>query len=302
MGRRPAIWVLALFIGVVSATFVFGAGTAGETSLRDGSILTGVDGKLARPESGERSTWSPDRCFFEFDSDVNDGHGCVKAGASLELLPSTTLEKMIVDAERRSGNNYRLWARVTKYKGRNFVFPTYFLALGEMSAPGAAKLQESQQQETKPEEKGTVEPAINEPNDVLSIPQEIIEKLKTRRIVRTERFGESPRAIKDVGKEAPGEAKRRKLKRDSMLADRIGFIGKSRGEVGFVLNALGRNDRQVWFGLLPCEALERAEGEQSKEVERLRFKVAGIVTEYKGRRYLLLQKAVRVYSHGNFGR
>ena len=33
----------------------------------------------------------------------------------------------------------------------------------------------------------------------------------------------------------------------------------------------------------------------------MRFNVAGILTRYKGQQYLLLQKATRIYSYGNFG-
>lgn len=70
----------------------------------------------------------------------------------------------------------------------------------------------------------------------------------------------------------------------------------------FVLDALGRNVRPVSLRLLPCEALELAELAQSVIPEPVRFKIAGIVTKYKGEKYLLLQKATRIYSHGNFAR
>jgi hypothetical protein len=36
--------------------------------------------------------------------------------------------------------------------------------------------------------------------------------------------------------------------------------------------------------------------------EPVRFKIAGVVTKYKGEKYLLLQKATRIYGHGNFAR
>jgi hypothetical protein len=34
----------------------------------------------------------------------------------------------------------------------------------------------------------------------------------------------------------------------------------------------------------------------------MRFNVAGLVTEFQGRKYLLLQRAFVVYNYGNFGR
>ena len=90
------------------------------------------------------------------------------------------------------------------------------------------------------------------------------------------------------------------LKQDFILADRTGFILESSQESQLVLDALGRNIGQLSFELLACETLERAERKQSAELEQVRFKTAGIVTQYKGRHYLLLQRARRAYSHGNF--
>jgi hypothetical protein len=93
------------------------------------------------------------------------------------------------------------------------------------------------------------------------------------------------------------------LERDSILADRSAFLVKNKdGRLIFVLDSLGRNVRPVSLRLLPCEALELAEVAQSAIPEPVRFKIAGTVTEYKGEKYLLLQKATRVYSHGNFAR
>jgi hypothetical protein len=48
--------------------------------------------------------------------------------------------------------------------------------------------------------------------------------------------------------------------------------------------------------------LELAEQRQSAVPVPVRFKIAGIMTKYKGENYLLLQKATRIYSHQNFDR
>ncbi|MBA7686384.1 hypothetical protein ES703_94828 [subsurface metagenome] len=179
-----------------------GAGTARKTPLRDGFVLTGVDGKLTGTDSND--IWFQDsnegsrRWFFEFDSDIGDDKAVVKAGTSLELLPSAALEKMTADMEKRSavspvrsklpktaavpsvqtsnGVSYRLWGRVTKYKGRNFIFPIYFLPLGETKKPLPSTSQKSREK---------TGPALNDPNDVLTIPKEILNKLTTRKIIRS---------------------------------------------------------------------------------------------------------------------
>lgn len=290
MSRKLSI----LAIGLFTSTVVFGAGTSGKYILLDGFVLAGVDGNL---------TGKDDRWFFEFDSDVSDDRGVVKAGAVIELLPSAALEKMTLDVEERLDVSYRLWGGVTKYKGRNFIFVTYFLPLSKVS-----KAQLQQPQGPQRQDAGIT---INEPNDTLTVPPEILTKLKHKKITRTA----EPR-------------KGLELKQDFILADRTGFISSLRFRPGqacvvrpfgfaqdkdaycakettqyeFALDALGRNVQQTSLRLLPCQVLEQATGEQSDELEPLRFKIAGIVTKYKGEHYLLLQRSTRAYSHENFAR
>lgn len=270
MSKRIAISILAF----LSCTALC-AGAARQTPLakpqvRDGFGLTGVDGKLSSTDG---------KWFFEFDSEVSDDTGQILAGAIIELLPSTALEKITADAQKRSDANYRLWGNVTKYRDRNFIFPIYFLPIsaadGQIKPEGSST---SQQQKAKI--------TINEPNDVLAIPEEIVGKLKTRRILRHEEL-----------------KKGLQLKQDSILADRTALLDKQAdGAPVLVLDALGRNIPQVSLRLLPCEVLERAQQEQSAEADPVRFKIAGIITQYKGEYYLLLQKAIQAYSHENFGR
>jgi len=242
----------------------------------------------------------PNRWFFEFDSDISDDKAVVKAGTSLELLPSSTLEKMTTDVKKHTTATYKLWGRVTKYKGRNFIFPIYFLPLSKTKKPPPSTSQE-------PREK--TGPTLNDPNDALTIPKEILNKLKRRKIIRPEQL-----------------KKGLELEQDSILADRTGFISscvirdayrvkeKRKEEKGktqyairntqceFVFDALGRNVQQISLRLLPCQALELAERRQSAEPDTLRFKIAGILTKYKGSHYLLLERTTRIYSHGNFGK
>ena len=283
MAKKLTVLILAAFLAGTAADRAAAGGLKKTKPLADGFVLAGVDGKLRSADGNE-----PDKWFFEFDSDASDGKGLIKAGAAIELLPSSALEK-ILDVKssaalqkqkqntshepRATSHEYRLWGRVTKYRSGNFIFGIYFLPLGKVKQPKPS----SQQQEDKV--------TINEPNDAFAIPQEIIDKLKARPTV-------------SAGQLRKGLA----LKQDFILADRTGFIRDSGNKVSFVLDALGRNVPQVKFNLLPCEALERAQQKQSAEPEPIRFKAAGIVTGYKGENYLLLQRAERTYSHGNFGR
>jgi hypothetical protein len=241
------------------------AEAARQAPLRDGFGLTGVDGKLSS---------TGDKWFFEFDSEVSDDVGQIKAGAVVELLPSTALEKITADIQKRPEADYRLWGNVTKYEGINFIFPIYFLPVSsveDLNRPA--------------EEKPRVQIAINEPNDELPMPDEIVRKLKSRRVLRQEQLREGVQ-----------------LKQDYVLTDRTAILGvRADGEPEVILDAIGRNVPQISLRLLPCGVLELAQAEQAAEPDSVRFKIAGIITQYKGEYYLLLQKAIRAYSHENFG-
>lgn len=317
MSKRLVLLMLVFLMTVVSAASGVGAETARHTLLRDGFVLRGIDGRLtpavlpplprlrsktegAAPDSpalikepepgrGPQLNRYGSGWFFELGSDVSDYRVRARAGTRLELLPSATLEKMTADVSERS---VRLWGRVTRYKGENFIFPMYFLPLSKTAKP---RSQKPQQQEDRRQ------PAINEPNDILEIPQEIIEKLKARKADRLKMLPETTEAKKR--QEEPEPAKRPEIKQDSILADRTALlVEQDDGRLVFVLDALGRNVQQVSLRLLPCEALELTEARQSAAPEPVRFKIAGIRTAYKGKGYLLLQKATRVYSHENFDR
>ena len=298
MIRAPKPLILVILMGGLAAAG-FGPATVPEpTLLRDGFSLAGVDGKLIGSDSN--GAW-----FLELSEDVNDDRALAKAGMKLELLPSSTLEKMIADAKTRSAPTYRLWnAEVTKYKGRNFIFPRYFLPLAEAKRPASeaspqpGEPEQGPPTDTAPELEREPEVAIDEPNDILAMPPEIIKRLKARREGRTTT---SLRQIADSN-ELPA-ARRYARGVDSVFVDRTAFLVKQDdGGFAFVPDALGRNVQQLSLRLLPCEVLELAERRRSVELEPLRFKIAGIMTKYNGKTYLLLQKAARAYGHGNFGR
>ena len=134
---------------------------------------------------------------------------------------------------------------------------------------------------------------------MLSLPAELIEKLEGSRVTHSEKPVQTPAAAQ-------------KAKRDSVLPASVGFIQaagckKCRPweEFGFVFDAFGWNLPAASVKLLPCEALEFAAGRKrdgAKQLDPVRLKIFGLVTEYKGRRYMLLRRTTPVYSYGNFAR
>ena len=286
MSKMPVFFILVFFIIAVPTASGFGAEIIRETPLlRDGFVMMGVDGKLIGPDSND--VW-----FFELSSDVNDYRAVIKAGTRLELLPSSALEKMTADKIMRTTAAYRLWnSRVTKYKGRNFIFPNFFLPLAKAKTP-PQKQDSSTDTVSEPEPRREL--AIDDPNDVLSMPQEVIEKLRLER---------SALSVLRSAKNTEHSTQHAARSTNSVFVDRTALLVKQDdGRLVFVPDALGRNVQQLSLHLLPCEALELTERKQSAETETVRFKIAGIMTKYKGNNYLLLEKATRAYSHGNFGR
>ena len=237
--------------------------------LRDGFTLTSTEGLLSKDVKTNK--W-----FFSADEDISDGKAVVKAGRTIEMLPSSTLEKMTADMEKDLSIPVRLWARVTKYRGKNFLFATYFVPMSETT--------EQPQPKPKPAEDKQDEPAI-EPQEDSIIPADIMEKLRPKRVVNLAKLKKVVEVEGDV-----------------TLANRTGFVAGDEEAKTFKIDALGRNIEDISFELLPCETLEYTERKIAENDLRKRYKVAGIITKYKGRYYLLLQRAIRTYSHGNFAR
>jgi hypothetical protein len=234
--------------------------------LRDGAILAGTDGTLVKDPNA-------DRWLFILKTAVADDRGAVNEGEAVEMLRSSTLEKMlsIITPEK---NNFRLWGRVTQFEGKNFILPVYFLTITE----------QIRQDVNRPTAQKPI--AINDPNDVVKIPEEILKKLKPERTVELTQL--SPTAG---------------LEEDRMFSDRSGFITKTAdGSYVFKPDALGRNVQKISFAILPNEIVRQTMDEQSHEPDRVRYKVTGILTTYNRQNYILLQRAIRQYSHGNFAR
>jgi hypothetical protein len=222
--------------------------------LRDGFVIDGIDGKV----SSDCNIWS----FSPFET-VTDGRGTLAAGAAVELLPSSTLDKFssVADAENK---NFRIWGKFTKYQDKNYVYLTYYLPVKDVNIP----------QQTE---------EFSDPNEEQIIPEDVLELLKPK---RTLNLAELKRPLSTES--------------DGVIADRTGFLRKTKTGFYFNFDALGRNIDTLTLPLLNCETLEIAAALQKASAEPLRFKISAIATGYKGKNYLMLQRATMAYSHGNF--
>ena len=298
---KSRVWVLAILVMTVSAGSGYCARARDRFLLRDGFFLQRADGEISVVDSNEGGR----RYFFEFKSDVSDGRASVKAGSRLELLPSSGLERMITGLGDDPTGAYRLWGHATRYRGKNYVFAVSFLPLRVRASE--AKENESQQQDSQPGdeavENSETDRLVNDANDTVRIPANVLEKLKGKKVRRSIKLD---KPASGDGGEVKKAKKRFKL--DSVTVGRVGFVNSSEQvwRVGwsteFVFDSLGRSIEDGGFELLPCEVLERTLDRQLYEPESVRLKVAGLVTEFMGKKYLLLQRASRTYSYGNIGR
>lgn len=292
MRAKTAVMVILSLAGGLTA---FGAEKAPQARgaktfgfIREGFVLDGVEGSVTGTPAG-------DRWFFAADDDISDGRGVIKTGQKTELLPSGTLEKMTAQIDQgQTSVDVRLWAIVTRYSNRhclggtgqdkpsddkeffdrNFLFAWYFIPMG--SAEARPDEIESEPQAEREAEETDEEDSI--------IPADVMAMLKPKRMVNLAKL------------------KKLDIEGDMMLADRTGFlVSDERGKV-FKLDGLGRNVEDVSFRLLGCEVLEQMEANSADSPYRQRYRAAGRITKYKGGFYMLLQRVVRTYSHGNFAR
>ena len=247
--------------------------------LRDGFYIEGAEGTVK--QASNKDIW-----LFCPDENITDGKAALKAGREIELLPSSTLEKITANIDAETGSiGVRLWAQVTKYKDKNFLFAGYFIPMSPIEEVKTDTVTDDEKdQEPDAAQTDQTEPADQKPTNSI-IPDDVMAILKPRRTVDFGRVKETP-----------------DIKSDTVLVGRAGYLNIQEDIKVFQIDGFGRNTENLSFPLLPCEVLELTEMKMARSPSRQRYQIAGIVTKYKGRLYLLPQKAARTYSHGNFAR
>jgi hypothetical protein len=252
--------------------------------LPEGTVLESVDGRLLHDDAND--TW-----LFVLSEDVNTVNVRAAGGTRFPLLPGGTLEMLIADANDRYTPDYRLSARVTEYRGNNFLLAHYYLPLSRFSADVQGPAQGGDEAAVPSPDEQLDDSHVTLPDSDLAIPEEIVEKLSARGSVRgPQRPAEQP---------DPASVRRAAGR---MLVERVGTIGVDPNGPAFVPDAFGWNLGKTRYKLLPCRVLEQTLRRQAAIPERIRFNVAGLVTTFRGKEYLLLQRAIPVYNYCNFGR
>jgi len=248
--------------------------------LAEGTVLSAVNGRLIADDAND--LWR-----FELSDDVNDVRMRIAAGTRFTLLPSAVLESLIVDVRGRQAARYKLSATVTRYRGENFLFASRFLPLSKLKGTEAIGADPNAPGGDENVGAGGDEPAL-----AMAIPPEVLAKLQSRQAAGTE-----PRT--QSGQEA-GTPRRAAMGR--VMVDRVGLVRMFETGPCFIPYALGWNVSPRRYELLPCSTLERVLEQQAALPEPVRVNIMGLVTEFKGKHYLLLQRAIRAYSYRNLDR
>lgn len=275
----PFVAVLCLFAQLL---------TAAVQPLPDGYLFTGLDGEIRQSTGGSY--------VFVFDKPVSTDKGSVKAGQEVELLPSSNLESIVRQMGDRPSISLRLWGTVTAYRGRNYIFPSYYLQVASPAPTSKPDADKSLPADTESQKNENI-PVINDPNDEIRIPEELMADLKATRRVIDVAPAPHPQSAENndtqpaISIQTP----------DAMVVDRSGIIIQAQDTISFRFDGVGRNVNLTSFHLLPCEVLQKMEAERkSSDLEPRRYRIAGIITRFKGDYYILPTRVNRAYSNGNF--
>lgn len=203
--------------------------------------------------------------YFSPIESLTDGKGSLSGGTQAQILPSSMLEKLSAEMPEKN-KNYRLWGKFTNYQNTNFIYVSYFLPVAAVNEP-------------------TDEPEFFDPNEDKIIPDDVMALLVPKRVV----------SLDEISKPLATES-------DAVLYDRTGFLKKEGEDYYFNFDELGRKIDTLSLPLLKCQTLEDMIKEQKLAPVPLRLSISAIVTVYKGKNYLLLQRSERAYNHGNFAR
>lgn len=255
--------------GLLIAASVFGAAikTPSPVTVEEGAFFDGIEGLLEK---------DPDTYLWHFIPDepikITD-EITVSAGRPLEMLPCSVLEQMTSLAGKEEELRIKLSALFTQYKHSNYLFSVFFLPIKDTVAPPEPN------PETDPN--NVQEPEPQEPDSI--IPTKILKQIKANKAPDLKKFQQIAEVTGDIH-----------------LIGRAGFLSKTNGSYRFSPDAFGRKINSKQFILLPNTMLAAAEKEMAREPGRERYSISGLVTEYKGKTYMLLRRANRTYTHGNF--
>ena len=243
--------------------------------IEDGFFIVNEPGLLKKEAETDQWTFTPDKPI-EFTK-----KSIFPAGQPLPLLPCSVLEQMTgLAAGENNQLRVELSALFTEYKHKNHLFSVYFLPIQDDRAEPATKETETKEAPEKPAEE---KPAQAEPEEESIIPTDILKQIKANKSPDLKKFMQIAEVTGDTN-----------------LIGRAGYLSKNQKTPVFSPDAFGMKLDNKEFTLLPNSMLADVEKEMARRPGRQRFSVSGLVTVYKGQTYMLLRRANRTYTNGNF--
>ena len=232
--------------------------------IEEGFLVAGVEGRVAKDPN--------ERWVFYPAAAITDGKAELSAEMGVLLLPCSVLEQMIGLAGQEQAIEVRLWAMVTGYRAVNYLYSLYFLPMKAAAEPSQIQSIESETPtaETKPRKESV-------------LPSEILQMIEKNPIPDLKRLEELVVVTSDRN-----------------MIHRMGLVEGGEGDFVFRPDAFGQNvDRGVYY-VLPSRELEEVQRNLQKSFGRQRYVVSGVITGCQGKNYVLVRRAVRTFTHGNF--
>lgn len=232
-------------------------------AVSEGFSLGGIEGTVSFDAEGGVF-------YFHPYQEIADGVGFVVQGGGVEILKSSSLDAITKVYDPNMPLDIKVWGQFTVFDKTNYVYISHMLA-----QTNAVQSLDTEDIDQKPSDNEQV------------IPSELLSRL---------RKGQKS-ANTDLQKVFENQ------RQDSIYADKTGFIQVSdSGDYVFVADSYGRNIENNDYILLKCSVLEDVITKINNSLAPVRFRVAGIETEYNDAKYILLHRAVRAYGHGNLSK
>lgn len=245
---------------------------ASTSTIEEGFLIDGAAGFLKKEANEDLWKFVPDE-VIEAPKNMT-----FPAGGLIEMLPCSVLEQMTELAGDKNEIHVQLWALFTEYKSKNFLFSVYFLPMQDEIVQPKPEVPEE-----TPEQAVEVEPAQDEPEEDSIIPEDILKQIKSNKTPDLKKFQQIA-----------------KVTGDTNLIGRAGYLSEGSPVHTFRPDALGMKINKNQFVLLPNSILASTEEVLALTPGKQRHNISGLVTTYKGKTYMLLRRADRTFSHGNF--
>lgn len=262
-------YLLLFILLTVASVFAGAKSDTPAVTVEEGAFFDGIKGLLKKSADTDAWYFIPEEPI-EITEKVT-----VPAKMPLEMLPCSVLEQMTGLAGEENQLHIELSALFTNHKHKNYLFSVFFLPI---------KNDDPQSKPTADSAKKDAERTDSEPQESDSIiPRDILKQIKANKAPDLKKFEQIAEVTGDIH-----------------LISRAGFISKTDGGYSFSPDAFGQKIDSKQFLLLGNRMLAKAEKQMAQEPGRERYNVSGLVTVYKGKTYMLLRRASRTYTHGNF--